>query len=91
MPTFDIMHLSSVHSRIDTRIRYKQCVELARAYPGRVAFIVQDGDVDNKIKLLNEYVSQKQLGRKYFKANFMSNLAEFRGPQVGVEANGLKK
>jgi glycosyltransferase involved in cell wall biosynthesis len=46
MPTFDIMHVSSVHSRIDTRIRYKQCVELARAYPGQVAYVVQDGKGD---------------------------------------------
>jgi N-acetylglucosamine malate deacetylase 1 len=43
-------------------------------------------ELDNKVKLLNEYVSQKKLGRKYFKANFMSNLAEFRGAQVGMEA-----
>ncbi len=46
MLKFDIVHLSSVHSRIDTRIRYKQCVELARAYPGRVAYVVQDGQGD---------------------------------------------
>lgn len=48
MQKFDIAHLSSVHSRIDTRIRYKQCAELVRAFPGQVVYAVQDGKGDER-------------------------------------------
>lgn len=51
MQNHDIVHLTSVHSRIDTRIRYKQCASLAQRFPGQVALVVQDGfgdELDSK-------------------------------------------
>ena len=43
-------------------------------------------DLANKINLLSKYVSQEELGRIYFKNNFMSKLAQVRGAQVGMDA-----
>lgn len=39
----DIIQLTTVHPRTDTRIRYKQATTLAELYPERVALYVQDG------------------------------------------------
>lgn len=42
----DILHISTVHSRQDTRIFYKMLCTLAAAFPGRVGFGVFDGKGD---------------------------------------------
>lgn len=38
-----ILHISTVHPRDDSRIRSKELNSLAAAFPGKVAFFVQDG------------------------------------------------
>ena len=47
---------------------------------------LRDYDLARKVKLLNEYKSQIQLGRPYFEPDFMMNLAKLRGSQAGVDA-----
>lgn len=42
----DLVQFTTVHSRSDPRIRYKQADSLARHFPGRVALFVQDGEGD---------------------------------------------
>lgn len=42
----DFIHFTTVHSRVDTRIRFKQAETLAQHFPGRVALYVQDGKGD---------------------------------------------
>ena len=43
---FEIIHITTVHARVDTRIRVKQVATLARVWPGQVALYVQDGKGD---------------------------------------------
>lgn len=42
----EIAHFTTVHARIDPRIRFKQADTLARHFPDRVALFVQDGEGD---------------------------------------------
>lgn len=44
-----IIHLTTVHARTDTRIRYKEVETLSDLYPNQVMLVVQDGKGDEDV------------------------------------------
>lgn len=43
-----IIHVTTVHSRIDTRVRFKEAAAMAQRYPGQVTLFVMDGQGDDR-------------------------------------------
>lgn len=56
-----ILHLTTVHTRTDTRIRYKQIETLSDLYPNQVILVVQDGNGDEDV---NQRYKIHDIGRR---------------------------